>query len=391
MSSLQNTFAHLPLQQACGEPEAAAAAASAPAPTPAPVVVPAPAPTPARSRAIWSVEDDDILMDVLFEAQARGARFTFEWDAIWEEAAARVNSRSSRRLGAKKTGKKCHLRLLNLKLTLSDVEHLRENLGVEWDGDRKMLVATPERWDELVERNQRFKKFRDNPWPQYTKIKLLLSKTRVKPEYATNSPLSAAKIEAEVDPPMFGPIPQLLPQETWQRGTLQHPTTPLSLSTGFSPPLAQAAEPSEATTLRSLSTEATQTPQRHMSPPRPVDDTSVSSDVSALPVPSTATEAHNSLIQDSAATALSCGGRNSISDAMGSEEHRTEAIRLMEADDAYSVDEQVSIVELFEERPATVRSFLAIKNKHVRTLYVRRALAQHNRSPSGRAGSCIIA
>lgn len=58
-------------------------------------------------------------------------------------------------------------------------------------------------------------------------------------------------------------------------------------------------------------------------------------------------------------------------------ERRSRAVKRMEDDAEYSDNEQVSIIELFEEHPKIADSFLAISNKAVRSRYIRRALEKH--------------
>ncbi|GJE97866.1 hypothetical protein PsYK624_140880 [Phanerochaete sordida] len=144
--------------------------------------MPPPAASPrfksARTVAMWSAADDELLADLLLEARARGEPFASPRDAFWEAAAARLRNprRDVRSRGAKKDAKKCYARLnKNFKPDLANIEFLREGLGVKWNEDRKMLNASPERWEQILELDGKHQRFCDTPWPLYDKIKLLYS------------------------------------------------------------------------------------------------------------------------------------------------------------------------------------------------------------------------
>ncbi|GJE97865.1 hypothetical protein PsYK624_140870 [Phanerochaete sordida] len=322
---------------------------------------------PTRAVASWTAEDDALLADLLLEARAQGVPFTSRRDAFWEQAAARLAARGGRSRGAPKDATKCHARLVRkFKLYLADVESLRGELGVEWDADRKMLVASPERWEQLLMIHGRYKRFRDTAWPLYDKIKLLYSEAGDGQDDVVDLESPSNNSGYESNSPAFEPTPP--PSTPVPRSRHSRTRNVSGTLCGLSPG-SVFVERSECDALSSKPTNVSASTAALLSP-----SNLGSTSVQANTAPEDAIPTHKSDDRD----------RSFIA------ERRTGAIRLMEADDAYTVHEQVAIAELFEQRPAVVDFFLAISSKEARTLYIRRALSQHVHHPSARSGTCII-
>ena len=55
----------------------------------------------------------------------------------------------------------------------------------------------------------------------------------------------------------------------------------------------------------------------------------------------------------------------------------TQTIHIMEDDGEFSENEQISIIELFEDKPHTAATYASIWNKSTRTSYIQHALDKH--------------
>ncbi|EKM53830.1 uncharacterized protein PHACADRAFT_186382 [Phanerochaete carnosa HHB-10118-sp] len=343
---------------------------------------------PGCNRAIWTPEDDKILMDVLLEARSRGEAYGSPRCIVWRRAAIKVNAESTGKYGAAKTAMRCFGHFRALKDRFLDFCRLRNQPGIGWDDEKKMLIIPGDKWEEIVMANGRYKKYRSKPWPLFEKMKVLCDMNRPE-DVADRQPLPAApQTEAARESPASPALEYDEEDDFWLEGDDSYSAQAPSASAS-GPALSQHTVGNQ----RKRSSSPDRTSRKRPRGPR--NSTTTSSDfppVSPTMTRSISENAHMGSARAQRAASPAGGehihGRSSPSAA----ERRAKAIHLMEDDNEYSDSEQVAIIELFERSPAVVDSFLAISKKHTRILYVRHALSNHARdsSPRAHANSCTI-
>ncbi|CAD6967058.1 unnamed protein product, partial [Tilletia controversa] len=158
--------------------------ASDASPAPAPAAAPGAEPVPADIKTcVWTVKDDDKLLDVLEEAQRQkkqsGGGFKPE---VWEQAANEL--RPMREKGAVKRAKEVKSHWRNLKKTWKEAKELLNLSGFGWNEEGGKVTAQDDVWDELIKRTPKFKKWKNKTFPNYPRIDALSAKSTATGEFA---------------------------------------------------------------------------------------------------------------------------------------------------------------------------------------------------------------
>ncbi|GJE97868.1 Myb/SANT-like DNA-binding domain-containing protein [Phanerochaete sordida] len=297
-------------------------------------ISPAPEPVPPSSRrtrnANWAPEEDEVLTDILVEALRNGTSFVkiSEYDPVWKQAAETLNARVAHRRGGLKTGRKCYDRFAKLRRDRVEFESLKDQADMHWDDEKKMLVAPDEKWEELAKIDARCRRWQDNPWPLYEKMRKLCPQTPARRKSTggqSNAPTSA--------------LPRKRPSNAGLKG---------------SPAKRQRQETAKKTSAAEKARE-------------PV----------LIPGP---TKTGSTATATTPALTASSDCKNPKDKQLP--ERREAAVRLLESDGEYTAQDQVAIVEMFERRPDVMTTFLSFSEKDIRTLYIRRALSQYRWQPS---------
>ncbi|TFK59918.1 hypothetical protein BDN72DRAFT_864755 [Pluteus cervinus] len=121
------------------------------------------------TRCTWTDRDDQIMLEVLKTEKDAGNQSENGWKkAVWTRVAAALAEKGVQKAPVK-TGEKCQDHFGNLKSDFNDVETLLDKSGFGWDDGSKLVIATDQVWQELLNtvKNKKLGKWRSKPFLRY--------------------------------------------------------------------------------------------------------------------------------------------------------------------------------------------------------------------------------
>ncbi|KAF8240045.1 hypothetical protein L208DRAFT_892280 [Tricholoma matsutake] len=120
-------------------------------------------------RAVWNMDCDSILLDVLIKQWESGLQTSngnFHTSA-WTEAEKALAKTEMHTGGAPKSVSCCQNCWAALKKDYASVKKLKEMSGFGWDDTKRAVTAPNEVWDKLLEKHPKLGKWRSKGFPLF--------------------------------------------------------------------------------------------------------------------------------------------------------------------------------------------------------------------------------
>ncbi|KAH9947460.1 hypothetical protein B0H21DRAFT_891281 [Amylocystis lapponica] len=348
----------------------------------------------AGENAFWTSDDELALVNFLLEHQAEGGDGANFKKSTFQAAAAMLEPLRTK--GAPKGCESCKNKWQKLRKTYHTVHALMEQSGFTWSAERGADInsASEGAWQAYVQKHKEAERFRNKGWSLYDAMHTLMPSTAkgahvYHPGSSTTVVATSSGSHGDGDgdshvslsrpstPRTPSPQPQSTTPPRWSPSphpsTPPHPLTPPHLSTV--PPLTSSSVAPSASSKRKpelsavIPSSAHKKPRTTSSQPRPNSSSSALHSLSDRLVDFTSV--FRSGVQQMAAPPP--GLTSSLPPGDASPVRKRAAMkRLQEIDGDLSVDDKVTMLNIFEGSAGAADAYMMIEDEDLRKAWVQR-------------------